>query len=409
MARFDVVYRGPNGETVTESRYGASREALLQTLRASGMVPISVQRSAVAGPGRLRRAALAERFLVRKVKLSELAVAFRTLATMLGGGLPVVECLVDVGEQAGQRRFRQVMLDVAADVRKGTALSAAMGRHSTTFSPLARALIRAGEESGNLQQICEDLAQYLENQVDLQRKIRTGTRYPMLISVFFCFALSVVYFYVLPKFAAIFKSFDVQLPLLTRILLGVSSGITDNLVYVVPALAALVLGLLTWLRSTTGQGARNAAVRRLPIVGRIAHQLDIARLTRALGLLFESGVPVVEALQLAAMVPTDPVLREQTRRLRERVVMGASMAEELAKSPVFPRLMVRMTAAGEASGKLGDMLKRTSEHFSREASANIAVAVSVLEPVLLALLGIVIGTTVVAVYLPIFNLAKAVR
>ena len=409
MARFDIVFRGPNGETVTESRHGASREALLHSLRASGMVPISVQRSAVAGPARLRRAALAERFLAGKVKLSELAVAFRTLATMLGGGLPVIECLVDVAEQAGQRRFRQVMLDVASDVRKGTALSAAMGRHSSTFSPLACALIRAGEESGNLRQVCEDLAQYLESQVDLRRKIRTGTRYPMLISVFFCCALSVVFFYVLPRFAAIFESFDAELPLLTRVLMGISSGVTANLIYVVPALVALIVGMRTWLRSAAGQRVRNAVVKRTPIIGRIVRQLAIARLTRALGLLIESGVSVVEALQLAATVPTDPALREQTRRLREQVVMGASMAEELAKSAVFPRLMVRMTAAGEASGRLGDMLRRTSDHFSREAAANIEVAMSMLEPALLAVLGIVIGTTVVAVYLPIFNLAKVVR
>ena len=409
MARFDVVFRGPSGETVTESRHGASREALLHSLRAAGMVPISVQRSAMAGPTRLRAASLAERFLAGRVKLPELAVAFRTLATMLGGGLPVIECLVDVAEQAGQRRFRQVMLEVAAEVRRGTALSAAMGRHSATFSPLACALIRAGEESGNLRQVCEDLAQYLEGQVDLQRKIRTGTRYPMLISVFFCFALSVVFFYVLPRFAAIFDSFDAELPMLTQILMAVSSGVARNLIYVVPALAALILGLRTWLRSTTGARVRNAVVLRIPFIGRIVRELAIARLTRALGLLIESGIPVVEALALASTVPSDPTLRAHTRRLREQVVMGASMADELAKSTVFPRLMVRMTAAGEASGRLGDMLKRTSEHFSREASAHIEVAMSMLEPALLAVLGIVIGITVVAVYLPIFNLAKAVR
>jgi len=408
MAKFSIVCKDGQGQTVREVRFSTSREALLTELRTGGLIPISLQtmegRQEKAGTRETTRTPL----FGGKVKLNEVAVGFRMLATLLGGGLPIIDALVDVAEQSGNARLREILIAAATDVRKGSSLSEALARFPRAFSPMVQALVQAGEESGNLTQVLGDLAEYLEAQVELRRQIKAGTRYPIFIVCFFVLALSVILLYILPKFKEIFDKFDAELPMLTKLVMSVSAGIVHNLIYVLPAIGLVAVGVSLWKRTEGGRRTLDAFWLKVPVIGKLVHQIAIGRFARVLSLLMESGIPVVEALKLSARVPGNVIIGEQVDEVRQSIVRGASLSEEFAARPCFPRMLVRMTSAGEASGRLGDMLNRVADHYVRESAASIEGLMSMLEPALLVLLGIVVGFVVIAIYFPIFNLAKVV-
>jgi len=407
MPKFNVVCRNADGQTVSGPRFSVSREALLAELRQSGLTPISVEPAEQAGPaaeGRARRRAI----WGRGVRLSELAVGFRALATMLGAGLPIIDCLVDVAEQSDNPRFREAMLGVAGEVRKGSMLSGAMRGYPRVFSPLMCSLVQAGEESGTLSEVLAGLAQYLESMVALRRRIKVSTAYPLFIVGFFCVAVSVIFLVILPKFAAIFAQTGVELPLPTRVVLFMSGLFTA---YLLPGLGVLVAAgvcLYLWGRTESGAKAMDSLKLRLPALGRLFSLATMARFTRTLSLVIRSGIPVVQSLALCSTVGGNRILRENIEQVREQIVRGGSLSDELASRPIFPRMLVRMAAAGEASGQLADMLERVADYFSQEVAARVEIMMALLEPALLAVIGALIGIVVIAIYLPIFSLAKTI-
>jgi len=406
VPKFSVVCRTAEGQTIREARYNASRAELLAQLRAAGLVPISVEQSEATEEGAEKRRSPLLR--LRKVKVGEIALAFRTLATMLGGGLPIIDSLTDVAEQSDNARFKEILLSVAGEVRKGNMLSAALADYPKVFGPLTCSLVQAGEESGTLAHMLSDLAEYLELQVDLRRKIKAGTRYPLFILGFFIVAMSFIFLYIVPKFKAIFATFGAELPLLTRVVMYISSQAASHLFYVGVVVVAIGVGIHMWKKTEKGRRSLDAFMLRIPVVGKLIHQIIIARVARTLGLLIQSGIPVVDALRLTEAAAGNVPIGEHLKGTRQNIVRGSSLSEELASRPYFPRVLVRMTSAGESSGNLGSMLSRVADHYTRESSTTLDVLMAMLEPAMLVLLGIAVGIAVIAIYLPIFSLAKAV-
>ncbi len=408
MPKFSIVARNGSGETIRESRFGTSREALVAQLRRSGLIPIAVESADAREEAGPPRPVAARRFIFGGVKLREVTVACRTLATMLSGGLPIIDSLVDVAEQSENSRFRSMLLSAATDVRQGTMLSDALGAYPDVFSPLMVALVKAGEESGNLAEVLSELSDYLEAQLDLRRRIRVSTMYPAFILVFFLFALSVIFLFILPRFRDIFARAGAELPLLTRIVMGISGAFVHSIVYVLLALVVGGVAFSFWRKTAGGRRTLGIILLHLPVIGKVAREMIMARLSRTLGMLIEGGIPMVEALTLSAAAAGNVPVEQQVAQVRQNVVRGASLSEELSSRPYFPRLLVRMVAAGEASGRLGEMLSRAAEHFTREFSARVDIAMAMFEPALLVAIGVMVGFVVVAIYFPIFSLAKTV-
>ncbi|MFW6457082.1 MAG: type II secretion system F family protein [Planctomycetota bacterium] len=409
MPEFQVVCKDRDGNTIEETRTGASRDRVMGKLRDEGYVPISIKRTGQtrdADDDEVEDSGLFSLTLRRKVKLDQLAVAFRTLATMLGGGLPIISTLEEVGLQADNPYFRSVLLSMAHEVREGSTLSESMAQRPDVFPPIARSMVHAGEESGNLARLLNDLSDYLEAQQELRRKVRAGTRYPLFVAGFFMVALSVIVIFVIPKFQEIYSQFNVDLPLLTRIVTGVSTTIGESLIFIIPALILLAILFHLWKKTEQGRRLIDYAKLKIPLIGNLAHQLIIARFSRSLSLLLDSGIPVVQALALSSEIADNVPVRDEIEDVREKIVRGSSLSKELDKHRYFPRMLTKMTAAGEASGQLGTMLERVADHFDREATSQIEGLLSLLEPVILVLLGVTVGIVVVAVYLPIFNLAR---
>ncbi len=409
MPQFSVVCKSEDGETVRDVRFSPSRDGLLVELRRAGFVPISVDELATGPSERAKEAGPSGPTLFGGVKLKELALGFRVLATMLGGGLPIIDCLLDVAEQSDNQRFRETLLAIAAEVRDGSSLSEAVMNYPNVFNPMTCAMIKAGEESGTLTQILERLASDMEAQLEIRRKIKSGTRYPMFIFGFFVVAVTFIFGFLLPKFKDIFDQFGAELPMITRVTMAISDKFAGGLVYIAPTLLAVGILTFVWVKKTaSGKLAFDTSILRVPLVGSLVHQIVVSRLARSLSMLITSGVSIVDALRLTERTVGNVVVAASLGEVRRNIIQGSALSQEFESHPIFPGLLVRMTAAGEASGKLSDMLRRVADYYERESAASIDGLLSLLEPTLIVLLGIVVGFVVIAVYFPIFGLAKAI-
>ncbi len=412
MPRFTVAYKKSDGSTAREQVEGASRAEVLSEVRTKGAIPISIERVDAAAPSDKASPTKTSQevqsgIFAKKIKLADMAVVFRTLSTMLAGGLPIIDSVSDVGSQAGNPRLREVLLSVAADIREGESLSAAMQNHPKVFSKLMISMVHAGEESGHMGGVLADLADYLDTQVELRRKIKAGTRYPIFILTFFSLAVGILFVFILPRFVDIFADLGAELPAITRLVMAFSSFLASNIILILIALIAAAIGLFVFKRTATGERFFDTWILRVPVIGTMVQQIVVARLSRTLSLLIESGIPVVESLHLTAQISGNYVFRSNVSQIRDNIIRGSTLSEEMKGRHCFPIMLVRMTAAGEATGRLSDMLERVSNHFTREASSSIDSALALLEPMLLALLGVVVGVVILAVYLPIFQLATA--
>ncbi len=407
MPSYAVVYRDGKGQSHRETRQSSSREQLITDLREAGAFPISVQPTRDGAPRGSRGGGGIQ---LTRVKLEEITLAFRTLATLQGGGIPIMQALNDVGEQAESPRLRRIFQNVARDVQTGSTISGACAKHPEAFSPLACSLIEAGEESGSLNRTLMDLSDYLEAQLELRRKVKAGTRYPMFIMLFFLAAVAVLFGAILPRFAKVFSNLpgDQELPALTTTLMSVSDAFANNFLYILLGLGAMVGGFVAARRTARGRLVLDRLLLRLPVVGRVVQQVIMARFARTLGLLLDSGVPVVQAISLTSRSVGNTAVTEQIDEIRGNVMQGASVSAELAARPdYFPPLISRMASAGEETGKLGDMFGRVSVHLSKEAGAAIDGLLAMLEPALIVALGGVVGVVVGAVYLPLFQMGQA--
>ncbi len=409
MARFFVKYKDADGSTKTERMEGGSRSEIISQIRGKGAIPISLEELSSGNKKKKKKKDENKDggFFQKKVKLDELAVVFRMLSTMLGGGLPIVDSLADVGAQAENPRLKEILSNIAAEIREGASLSESMSKYPKVFSKLIIAMVHAGEESGHMAKILTDLADYLDTQVELRRKIKAGTSYPLFILGFFILAVGGLFIFILPRFETIFADLDADMPVITELVMGFSRALGGNIHFILVGVIALTIGIISFKRTERGRQFFDTLILKVPVVGPMAQKIVVARLSRSLGLLIDSGIPVVESLNLTGEISGNWVFQHNIEDIRDNIVRGATLSDEMKGRPFFPQMLIRMTAAGESTGSLSEMLERVSQHFTREASTSIDSVLSLLEPLLLGLLGGVVAVVILAVYLPIFQLATA--
>jgi type IV pilus assembly protein PilC len=348
---------------------------------------------------------------LRGVRLGDLAVATRQLAAMVGAGLPIRRALAVLEEQTERPALRDVVRSVRAEVEAGSALSAALAAHPRVFSHLYVSMVRAGEAAGALDDVLARLAAALERELALRHKIRSATTYPILLA---CAALAALLFMtvvVIPQFAAFYTSLagSLTLPLPTRIAIGVSAAIR-RFWWLWTALAAgAAAGLRRFLRTPAGREWYGRAVLRAPLLGPIARKIVVTRFSRTLGTLVSSGVPILRALEVTAQAVDNAVVARALAAVRGSVREGESIAAPLGGSGVFPAMVVHMVRVGEETGALDSLLAKIADFYEAEVDAAVASLASILEPALIIGMGAVIGALLVALYLPIFMLAQAIK
>jgi general secretion pathway protein F len=392
------------------SRAGISRKGILEAdsailarrkLHAEGIFPLTLKE----GPPERRGGFLPS--LLRRADF--LPLLTRQLATLLGAGVPLMGALQSVATQVDDPESRQVLVDLQEAVRGGAPLARAVEAHPGTFPNLYASMVRAGEESGTLPLSLSRLADHLEEQARTRNRVRSALTYPLLMAVVAALVVVFLLTFVVPKIVGIFSHLGQALPLPTRILIGITDVLAASWWALLLLAAGAVLGTRRYLATERGKKARDTLLLRLPLVGRLEHLSAISRFARTLSTLISGGIPVDRALRIVAPVVGNVVIAEQIAASADRVVEGATLSESLRAHPGIPPTLVQMVAVGEESGALGDLLYRAADAMDEETNARLSRLLSLLEPLIILVMGTVVAFIVVSVLLPLLDISQIVR
>lgn len=346
-----------------------------------------------------------------RVKPADLLVFTRQLSTIISAGLPLLQGLEILAEQTENPNFAKVIYSVAEYVEAGDTFSDALKRYPKAFPELYVSLVRAGEASGNLDGVLLQLADYLEAAEDLKRRIRSAMTYPIVaFSMIILIATGLVIF-VVPQFAEIFASFGRELPAPTQFLINLSNLLRT--LYAWAIILGSIIGIVAFLRiygsTPIGRYNLDQIKLRLPIFGDLIRKVSISRFTRTLSTLIKSGVPILEALEIVEKTAGNEVFAKAIRNSSDGVRSGNPLSEPLAQSGAFPPMVTRMIAVGEKTGELENMLKKISDFYDSEVKAKVEALTSLIEPILIGIMGLVVGSIIIALFLPIFQLSTLVQ
>jgi len=396
--------RGADGK-VTKGRLEAPNEgAATARLVAMGLMPISVTET---GSGLNREIHLG--FLRKSVTLKDLAVMSRQMSTMTGAGLSLLRTLVILGDQSENVMLSETLQSVAKDVETGSALSDSMSKHQDVFPPLMINMVRAGEVGGFLDGALDSVATTFEKESALRSTIKSAMAYPMMVLSMSLIAVVIMLTFIVPIFAKMFASLGSKLPLPTQILVDIS----HQMVWIAPLLVVLVVAGNIWWRKNKDEPAVRAKVDpiklKLPVFGMLLTKIAIARFSRNLASMIGAGVPILNALRIVGETSGNWVIESALDRIAKSVRQGDSFAGPMAAEEVFPPMVTQMVAVGEDSGSMEVMLRKIAEFYDAEVKSTTEALTSLIEPLLIAFLGVIVGGMIVCLYLPIFQITTAVQ
>jgi type IV pilus assembly protein PilC len=402
MAEWVWEAKGPAGETRKGLMEADDEESVQNRLRQQKLVPTKVKKK-----GR----ALSSFSIGSGVSQKDLVTFTRLLATMIDAGLPIVQCLDILGGQTDNKTFSGVIADVKSQVEQGKTFSESLRRHPGVFDTLYCNLVQAGEAGGILDTILQRLAVYNEKSVKLKRQLRGAMVYPSVVGIVFLGVCGVLLGWVIPSFKNIFKDLGSkdELPKLTQIVIKASEIFVGNLPFVLIGLIGVAFGFYTAYSRPAGKRWIHKNALRIPIIGDVIRKIAVARFTRTLGTLLSSGVPILDALEIVAKTAGNMVIEEAIMDARQKISEGRNMAEPLMEANVFPSMVVQMVGVGEQTGALDAMLNKIADFYEEEVDVAVAALTSLIEPFMMVGIGSVVGTVLIAMYLPIFSLAGKIK
>ncbi|HOV22202.1 MAG TPA: type II secretion system F family protein [bacterium] len=405
MAKYFYVARDFSGKRREGVIDADSNMTVILNLRKQNLIPIEIN---FIGEKGLSPIVSQKKQTRGRVSLGELAIFSRQFTTMLDAGVPIIDIIGDLSEQTTNKYFSYVLSKIKIEIQEGSNFSNALTKFPNVFSPLYVSLVRTGEESGNLTKIMEELAKYLEDQIALLRKVRQALSYPSVIFVFFLGVISFVFLFLIPKFQSIFTSLGTKLPPLTMLIFNISHAFFKFFPVIIVGIILLIIAFLIFRKTTTGRQIIDTIKLRFPFFGKLITKITLSRFSRSLSTLLSGGVSIVVALEIASS-GENVIVEKIIKNIKKEIISGKTLGEEMKKYKIFPPLLVRMIKIGEETGRLEDMLNRTAKFFSDEVDATINIMTSIIEPVLIIGLGVVVGIVVLAIYLPIFQIAGAVK
>ena len=404
MANFAYKALDPRGAQAAGEIEGESKAAVAAALRSRGLTVLDLN-EVKQGWGQIE--------IGGRIKAKDLTVFSRQFATMVNSGLSMLRCLYVLEEQTPNKKLAKVISEVRADVEAGISLSDALEKHPKVFSRLYVSMVRAGELGGILDEVLNRLATQLEKEDSIRRAVKSAMVYPTLIGSFAIIVLLGMVLFLIPIFAGMYKELgNAKLPFLTRIMMGISDAMLTfpwNIV-IVAAIIAAIYGLLRLKRTDRGTHVWDRFKLRIPMgIGEIIRKLAVARFSRTLGTLITSGVPILQAIEITGQAAGNVVIEDAMKDVQQSVKEGQSITAPLEKVPVFPAMVTQMIAVGEETGSLDAMLGKIADFYEDEVNAAVKSLTSILEPILMLFVGALVGTVVISMYLPIFNMMNIVK
>ena len=402
---FEYSARDRSGKLVKGTLEANDSGAVLGRLKSQGLAPVSVLESK-AGKGVNMEITLPGS---NRVGLKDLALMSRQFATMVSSGLSLIKALTILSEQTESKKLAETLGEVRAEVEAGTSLSTALGRHINVFPPLMVNMIRAGEVGGFLDQVLVQLAENFEAEVKLKAKVKSAMTYPVVVFVIAIVAVVGMLLFIVPVFTKMFSDLGGELPLPTKILVFLSAAMK----WVAPiGLVLFIVWSITWKRVKHNDAVRNVVdplKLKMPIFGMLTQKIALSRFTRNLGTMLRSGVPILQSLEIVGGAAGNVVIQRASTDVMESVRSGQSLAGPLAKHAIFPAMVVQMMSVGEDTGALDTMLHKISDFYDQEVEATTDALTSLIEPLMIAVLGGIIGAMIIALYMPIFGVFNLIN
>jgi type IV pilus assembly protein PilC len=394
--------RDRSGKVVTGQLVGDSEALVLQKLREMGMTPVEVRKA---------NAGLQMEINLRpgRVKLKQLSVFCRQFATMVNSGLPILRALSILADQTESKELAKVLTQVRVDVERGSSLSAAMAKHPKAFNTLFISMIKAGETGGVLDDVLLSLASQIEKEVELRRKIKSAMTYPIVVVALVILIMTAMLLFVVPQFKTIYANLGGDLPLPTRMLLATSDAFRRYWYVVILALVVFRFAFRRYKATDRGRLRVDGLKIRVPVFGPLFHKVALARFSATFGMLLRAGVPILQALDNVKDTVNNRVISVAVEEVKNSVREGEAIAKPLAKHRVFPPMVVQMLAVGEETGAVDTMLDKVADFYNSEVSASVDALTSLIEPLLIAVIGGAVGAAVIALYMPMFNIINLIQ
>jgi type IV pilus assembly protein PilC len=397
VKEFNFIWEGKDktGKTVRGEMRAASETVVTSTLRRQAILPVKVKKQAFRKGG--------------KVSEKDISLFTRQLATMMKSGVPLLQAFDIVGKGASNTAVAKLLMDIKAEVETGSALNQAFRKHPVYFDALYCNLIQAGEQAGILDSLLDRLATYKEKIIAIKSKIKSAMFYPISVLVVAFVVMAVIMIFVIPSFKNVFKSFGADLPAPTLLVIAISDFFVANWWLIFAAIGGgLYAFFYFWKRSVAMQILLDRLFLRLPIFGDVIRKATIARWTRTLSTMFAAGVPLVEALTSVGGAAGNHIYKIATQQIQGEVSTGSSLTVAMQNANVFPSMVIQMVSIGEESGQLDSMLGKIADFYEAEVDDAVEALSSLMEPMIMVVLGVLIGGIIVAMYLPIFKLGAVI-
>jgi len=402
---FTYRVRDNTGKVVEGKLEGADEALVVRKLREMGYTPITVTRR---DSSRLQ-ADIKIPGLSGRVALKDVAVLSRQFATMINSGLSLLRALSILSEQTENASLARMIGEVRQDVERGSSLSASLARHPKAFNRLYISMVRSGEVGGSLDAVLMRLADTIESQVELHRKVKSAMTYPVVVFSLVVFIASAMLLFIVPQFKGIYVELGGTLPLPTRILISISDVVKKYFPILILLSGVGGWFLRRWARSPKGRPTWDAFVLKVPVFGLLARKGALARFARTLAALTRSGVGILEALEIVADTAGNEVVSLALRDTQRAVKQGDTLARPLSQHEVFPPMVVQMIAVGEETGALDDMLDKIADFYDQEVEATVDALTSLIEPLLIVTMGVLVGGMIISLYLPMFRIITLIK
>ena len=406
---YDYKIRDRSGAIKSGTLEAESTAQVASKLTSMGYAPVSIRQSGGSGSGLGKDLKIPGLGSAPKIKLKDLSIFARQFATMVNSGLSLLRALNILTEQTDNKELARVLGEVRNDIETGNSLSGSMAKHPAAFPPLMINMTRAGEVGGFLDAVMLQVAANYEAEVKLKGKVKAAMTYPVVVFVLAILMCIIMLIFIVPTFATLFKSLGGTLPLPTQVLVAMSNGLTTF----GPAFVVLVIVLLqVWKRIKRKPATRNVVdplKLKLPVFGDLIQKIALARFARNLGTMMKSGVPILQALDIVSTTTGSIVIERATMAVQESVRTGESLSGPLAEHPVFPSMVVQMMAVGEDTGALDTMLMKIAEFYDQEVESTTESLTALIEPLMIAFLGAIVGSMIVALYMPIFKIFDLIK
>ena len=407
MAQFQYKARNPQGQPLEGTVEAASADAVADQLFSNGATPIEIREAPSSGVGlaQLKDLQLWE----RKVSLDDLVMFSRQMYSLTRAGVPIIRAMAGLADTTKSVRLRRVLGEIAENLESGRSIGDSLRQHPDVFPSIYVSIIQVGENSGRLDESFLQISRHLELEKESRDRIKAALRYPMFVMVAMAVALAIINMFVIPAFSRVFKSFHTQLPLPTRILLATSEFSVNYWWLILMVVVAVVGGFMWYIRTEGGEYRWDRFKLRIPIVGSIINRATLARFCRSFAMGMRSGVPLVQSLSVVSRATDNAYVASKIVMMRNGIERGESLTRTAATTGLFTPLVMQMLSVGEETGQVDDMMQEVAEYYEREVDYDLKRLSSYIEPILIIGIGVLVLILALGVFLPMWDLASAVR